>query len=241
MDPQSSERTATDVFILCGGQGTRLRSVVSDKPKVLVEVGGKPFLDILLEDLFHQGFKRIVLGVGYLRSHIIERYQGDKRIFFSEEEKPMGTGGAVKYAAPLITSEHLLVMNGDSFCEVDYACLQGFHFSKGALLSMVLTQSTDRTDTGNVTLDASGRIIDFQEKSGTSSLINAGIYLMHRDALTYMPSEDVFSIEHDFFPSILKKPCYGFVMESKVMDIGTPERYHIINAYFRERFRDNPQ
>lgn len=106
---------------------------------------------------------------------------------------------------------------------------------------MVLAKSTDRTDVGNVVLDEAGRILSFQEKNGTTGLSNAGIYLMHRNVFKHMPSEDIFSIERDFFPNVLEKSCYGFVVESKAMDIGTPERYRAIDAYFRERFRNSPR
>src|SRR3989344_3873475 len=154
-----------DVFILSGGVGTRLRSVVHDRPKVLAEIGGRPFLDILLEDLFLWGFQKIHLGVGHMKEHIIDQYQSDPRILFSEEEKALGTGGAVKHAAPLFTSEHVLVMNGDSFCEVDYRRLYEFHLKRKALMSIVLTRASDRTDAGNVIIDEKKRIVNFKEKA----------------------------------------------------------------------------
>jgi len=228
-----------DVFILCGGAGTRLRSVVSGMSKVIAEIGGRPFLDILLDNLFLWGFRRIYLGVGYMKEQIIGRYKHDSRILFSEEEKPLGTGGAIKHAAPLFSGEHVLVMNGDSFCAVDYGRFYDFHLKNKAFLSIVLAKESDRTDAGNVAIDSTGRITNFQEKSPAKNgerLINGGIYLMRRDVFDHMPAKDIFSIEHDFFPNILEKPCYGFVVDGEVMDIGIPERYWKINKYFSERF-----
>lgn len=232
--------SGVDVFILCGGAGTRLRQIVPDKPKVIASIGSRPFLDILLEDLFLWGFRKIYLGVGYMKEHVMDRYRRDSRIFFSEEEKPLGTGGAVKRAAPLFASEHVLVMNGDSFCAVDYGRFYDFHLKKKALLSIVLARASDRTDVGNVVIDGESRIVSFREKSSTGNgerFMSGGIYLMRRDAFGYMPAKDVFSIEYDFFPNILEKPCYGFVVDAEIMDIGTPERYSKINEYFSEHFR----
>ncbi|MDP3948320.1 MAG: nucleotidyltransferase family protein [bacterium] len=230
---------SSDAFILCGGKGTRLRSVVSEQPKVLAEIGGRPFLDILLEDLFLSGFRKIHLGVGYMKEYIIDRYRHDPRIIFSEEEGPLGTGGAIKRATPLFSGEHVLVMNGDSFCAVDYGRFYDFHLKNNAFLSIVLAKESDRADAGNVAIDGTGRITSFREKSPAENgerFINAGIYLMRRDVFKHMPAKNVFSIEHDFFPNVLEKPCYGFVVDGEVMDIGTPERYWKINEYFNERF-----
>lgn len=217
-----------DVIILCGGQGTRLRSVITDRPKVMAPMGGeRPFLDFLLEDLFSQGVKRVILAVGHLREQIREYYKNDSRIIISEEHEPLGTGGAVKNAASLVQSEHFLVMNGDSACEVDLSDFYKAHTSEDRLLSVVLTRPNERVDAGNVRIDAANRITDFKEKSGESgsTFINGGVYLMRQDALGHMPEQPAFSLEQDFFPKILQQSVYGYVIDSEVMDIGTPERY----------------
>lgn len=217
-----------DVLILSGGQGTRLRSVVSDRPKVMAEMGNeRPFIDVLVEDLFRQGVRRITLAIGYLGNQIKEYYKNDPRITFSEEVEPLGTGGAIKNARPLIQSEHFLVMNGDSVCTFDLRHFYETHRSEDRLISILLTKPTDRTDAGNVLVDDRGRIIDFKEKEGAvAGFINGGIYLMHQRVFDHMPEAAVFSVEKDFFPRVLEQPCYGYVVESEVMDIGTPERYH---------------
>ena len=221
-----------DVFVLCGGRGTRLRSVISDKPKILADIGGKPFIEILLDNLALHGFRRIILGVGHLKEEIINYFQANPRkdlqIEFSSEEAPLGTGGAVKKAKPLIKSNHFLAMNGDCFSPVDFRRFYETHLARKTLLSMVLTKTPDVSDYGKVELDGSGKIINFNEKkiSQKSALINAGIYLMRKDIFDFLPKKNRFSLEYDFFPKIiLNNRCYGFMVESEYIDIGTPEKY----------------
>lgn len=222
-----------DVVILCGGLGKRLRSVVFDQPKVLVKIGEKTFLDILINNLLLYGLKNIILSVGYLKEQIKNHfnYNYDKncdcKISFSEEEQPLGTGGALKKARPVIRSNPFMVMNGDSICKVDLRNFTDFHTEKKALLSIVLVRSKTAQDYGSVTLDNSQRITNFNEKiAGRSeNLINAGIYLMEKDIFSYMPEQNRFSLEYELFPKLINNRCYGFLTESEFIDIGTPERY----------------
>jgi len=227
-----------DVIILCGGLGKRLRPAVSDRPKALAKIEDKTFLDILIDELLKYGFKNIILCVGYLKEQIKDHfnYLKDYNIEFSEEESPLGTGGALKNARMLIKSDTFMVMNGDSICNVDFKNFFDFHIDKRAVLSMVLTRSLDTLDYGNVALDESQRIISFKEKIDTNkeSLINAGMYMMQKKIFAYVPEDDIFSLEYDLFPKLITDKCYGFISKSKMIDIGTPERYtkaiHIIGG-----------
>lgn len=220
-----------DVVILCGGRGERLRPVIGERPKVLAQIGKKAFLDILIDDILQRGFKRIILSVGYLKEQIIEHFE-PKRCYsleFCEEEVPLGTGGAIKRAQPLIKSEPFLVMNGDSICKVNFGEFYRFHIEKEGILSMVGVKPhiAQYQDYGAVRLDDSCRIRSFREKvaGGKSDLISAGIYLMRSDIFYHMPTETRFSLEYDLFPRIIDERCYGFLCESELIDIGTPERY----------------
>lgn len=231
-----------DVLILCGGLGKRLRPCVNDRPKVLAEIGGRPFLEILISNLLRYGFKNIILSVGYMREEI-KKYFGNKkmgRLIFSEEEIPLGTGGAVKKAETLIKSSPFLVINGDSICKVDFGKFYDFHINKKAIMSMVLARSEASNDYGLITLDASNRITSFREKAVEvkDGLISAGIYLMQKDIFSYMPDKSCFSLECDFFPKIIKKDCYGFLSNNKLIDIGTPGRYKKAKQIL-ERKQDN--
>lgn len=222
-----------DVFILCGGQGARLRPVISDKPKILADIGGRPFIEILLDSLASYGFRRIILGVGYLKEEIINYFQDNPRkdfkIEFSEEEKPLGTGGAVKKVKPLIKSDHFLVMNGDCLFSVDFEKFYQSHLGKKAMLSMVLANAVDDSSNyGRVMLASDNKIMSFNEKR---NLISAGIYFIRKDVFDFMSSEDSFSLEYDFFPKILDS-SYGFICDEGFIDIGTPERYQKANRLF---------
>lgn len=225
----SSSLEEIDVVILCGGLGTRLRPVVFDRPKVLAEIGGKTFLEILVDSLTAQGFKNIILCVGYLKDQVknLFNYNKSYNITFSEEEEPLGTGGALKKAIPLIKSNPFMVMNGDSICKINFKEFYYFHINKKAIVSLILARSKTPRDFGSVVIDDSQRIISFKEKveCREECLINAGIYLMQRDVLSYMPDEAHFSLEYDLFSKLVENKCYGFITDSELIDIGTPERY----------------
>lgn len=230
-----------DVIVLCGGFGKRLKSVIHDTPKVLAKIGDTTFLDILINNISLYGFKDIVLCIGHLKEQIKRHfdyhcddyhdYHGyDRNIYnitFSEEEEPLGTGGALKNAEWLIKSDPFIVMNGDSICNVNFRGLLDFHIYKKALLSIVLTKSLTSKDYGTVLLNDSSIITNFSEKSINNKeiLINAGIYIMQKDIFSYMPIQKTFSLEYDLFPKLCNNKCYGFMTGGRVIDIGTPERY----------------
>jgi len=220
-----------DVVVLCGGKGERLRELVSDRPKPLAEINQKPFLDILIEHIAQQGFKRFVLCTGY-KGDVIKRhyhnYNLNLEFVFSEEEKPLGTGGAVNNAKSFITSDTFMVMNGDSLCPLNYKDFFSFHKQKKALLSIALTTITSGKDYGSVILGERQRVAAFDEKEGgvrKQKFINAGIYLMEKQIFPFMEIGDVFSLERDFFPQMLNNSFYGYITEHPFIDIGTPERF----------------
>lgn len=224
---RSSNLSDVDVVILAGGLGKRLRSLVSDRPKVLAEVGQRPFLDILINYLRNTGFSRIILSIGYLKDQIKERY-ANQGILFAEEETPLGTGGGIKNAQELIRSKNFFVMNGDSWIPsgVNMNMIHNFHKDKKALATVVLSSPRIQKDYGVVFLDKENLISHFNEKSkeeGTHFL-NAGIYLLNQELFSRM-SQTPFSLESDFFPSLIGEAFYGFPIEGEVVDIGTPERY----------------
>ncbi len=230
LDSLSSGLKDLDVVILCGGEGKRLRSIINDRPKSLAPVGNKVFLDIILDNLISFGFKRIILSVGHLKEKIINYYNQYKacQILFSEEKKPLGTGGAIKKTKPFIKSDHFLAMNGDSYIPLDFVKFYDNHLKNQPLVSVALVKIEDIRDYGSVNLDNDGKIVNFNEKIliKKTGLINAGVYLMKKDIFFHMPEEESFSLEYDFFPKILNShSCHGFISEGELIDIGTPERY----------------
>jgi len=238
-DTKPNPLATTDALILCGGAGTRLRPVISDKPKGLAPLGGRPFLDILVEDLLEQGFRRLIFCVGYLKEQIIGRYRDrdDAEYLFSEEDAPLGTGGAIQNALPLVCSDPFLVSNGDSFCTVDLGEFYLFHHRKEAIASLVLARVDERHDGGIVCLDETQRILSFVEKSGTRDqqhcFVNAGMYLMQKETVELHRESSPLSLEYDVFPALVKSNrCFGFVVGSQLFDIGTPERYRKANGEY---------
>ncbi|PKN70592.1 MAG: galactokinase [Deltaproteobacteria bacterium HGW-Deltaproteobacteria-10] len=224
----NSELAKIDVVILCGGLGTRLRAISPDMPKALMPFAGRPFIDILIESLLPFGFRRFVLCVGHLREKIRENFQArDYDVVFSEEEEPLGTGGALKNAASIIGSSSFLAMNGDSICPVDFSRFHSFHIQKDGIVSLVLAEPLPGQDYGAIEVDGNQRVISFKEKKEcrNTMFINGGIYLMKRDVFGLMPALARFSLENDFFPKIISEGCYGFRTNAEVIDIGTPERY----------------
>ncbi len=232
--PEERAFSNIDVVILAGGLGKRLRSAVSDRPKVLAEIAGKPFLDILIDNLLQKGFRRIILSVGYLAYQIKDRY-AKRGILFAEEESPLGTGGGVKNTEALVESDHFFVMNGDSWMPegVDLRALHDFHKKKNALATVVLARPREEKDYGAVFLDNEGKISRFNEKTKEENdhFLNAGVYLMSKEVFPRMPTGP-FSIEVDFFPGLIGDAFYGFPANGEVVDIGTPERYKAAQEKF---------
>ncbi|MBV5322382.1 MAG: NTP transferase domain-containing protein [Ilumatobacteraceae bacterium] len=228
---------AVDALILCGGLGSRLKSMFPDRPKGLASVAGRPVLDILVDDLLQQGFRRIILCVGHMKEQIIGYYEHrkDAQYIFSCENEPLGTGGAVAQALPLVSGESMLIMNGDSFCRVDYSGLVQFHQARKALASIVLVTADERRDCGVIVMGEEDRILSFSEKPSVQEpegeFINAGVYLLQKKAFDKVPWKVPFSLEQQLFPSLVdSRQCYGIFVAGTVTDIGTPERYLSANA-----------
>lgn len=232
----------TEVLILCGGLGTRLRPVIGENQKVLAKVSERPFLHILLDDLAGKGFRKFVLLTGHQRDDVrrsIEETYGKRTelsFAYSEEDSPLGTGGALKKALPLVDGDTFVVVNGDTFCDVSYQKFLSSHRANDAHLTIALVPS-EREDGGNVLLDSAHRITAFTEKGNktTDSYVNAGAYCMTKGIASFFPSDGIFSLEKDVFPRVVEaKQCFGFPSEESMLDIGTPERYQSAETFFNE-------
>jgi len=234
-----------DVFILCGGLGTRLRAVSKGVPKSMVEINKHPFLNIIITYLASFGFKRFILGIGYKADYIVDYYKNYKipgiDILFSRENIILGTGGAVSNSRKLLRRDNLpfLVLNGDSFCKFNPLEFLSFHKQKKASISILLRKVSRCEDYGSIKIDKNYRILSFCEKSSSlkSGWINSGVYLFEKKIFSLMPKKRKFSLETDFFPSILNKKCFGFVYNKLFIDIGTPQRYLKARSLFN---RNNP-
>ncbi len=226
--------------VLAGGLGTRLRPVLADCPKILAPVKGKPFLAYLLEHLAGQGLRDVVLCVGY-RSEQVEAVFGRSyaglRVAYSCEHAPLGTAGAVRLALPMLKSEPVLVINGDSFCRPDLASFFRRHEARRAAATLLLTRVPDTRRYGRVQLDDDGLIRAFAEKGEHDGpgWINAGVYLLSRQLLAEIPEQTAVSLEREIFPGWLGRGLYGCASESPFLDIGTPASYAVAEEFFSAR------
>jgi D-glycero-alpha-D-manno-heptose 1-phosphate guanylyltransferase len=218
-----------DFLILCGGLGTRLRSVTGDSPKVMADVQGEPFLDFLLRYLIKQGARRVILCAGYKAEALEKHYQEKFReieICLSIEKEPLGTGGAFKNAQSLIRNDHVFGLNGDCFTPVNYQKLFSFHKEKKALGTLVAVKIEGNKDFGTIVTNDRDEVVAFKEKFETKEVqfISAGIYCFHKSIFDMMPA-DKFSIEYHLFPKMIGDRFYGFKVDAPFIDIGTPERF----------------
>jgi NDP-sugar pyrophosphorylase family protein len=226
---------ACDVLILCGGLGTRLRSVVSDRAKPMAMVHGRPFLDLLVDQIVAYGFRRVILCVGYradsIKAHVASRT--DCRILVSEEPRPLGTAGALRLSVPLLETSTTVVFNGDSYCPIDAAALIDFHRRKKAIGTLALLPAAEGRAGGVVTVDENDRVTEFVEKPGSdvSGHFNAGIYVFERRAFELIPEATACSLEIDVLSS-LRPHVYGFHMEAPLYDIGTPDGLRAFTDFY---------
>lgn len=229
-----------ECIILAGGLGTRLREVVSDVPKCMAEVAGKPFLSYLLDWCKVQSFGRVILSLGYLSEVVtswIEKNEYPFEIIYAKEEEPLGTGGAIKLAMRSVLGERAVVINGDTFFNVDITELYTFHNEKSANISLALKPMTDFDRYGRVELNTDNRIIAFIEKQQCrEGLINGGVYLIDKDVLL---SDKELPLKFSFEKNILEAkintlPIYGNIQDTYFIDIGIPEDYRKANVDFAQ-------
>lgn len=234
--PKTADTNITAV-ILAGGLGTRLRSVISKKPKVIAEVNNRPFIIYLLKQLDNLGLNKVVISTGYM-SEVVKKEIGNNynkmNIIYSEEKKPLGTGGAIRLALPLIETQFVLVMNGDSYLDIN---LNKFiewtnHIKPDAAICLAKMKDTKRF--GRVVLKDDYRIKSFVEKSSNDipGYINAGIYILDKELISTMVPDEFCSIERDLFPNWINKNSYGYVCNNKFLDIGTPESFRQADNFF---------
>lgn len=228
-----------EAIILAGGRGTRLRSITGESPKVLAQVAGRPFLEHVLDGLSRHGFGRVVLAVGYgrgqIRAHFNDRYAGIDLVY-SEENEPLGTGGAVRQALGYAASDHVFVLNGDTWAAVDYSAMLHAHLAQGAQLSIAVASVLDLGRFGAVDI-TEGRVSSFRER-GTSGpgYINAGIYLMQQALFSSLNFPKSFSFERDVLECHLSRfRPLAFKTEGEFIDIGVPADYARANAQFGAR------
>ncbi len=223
--------------ILAGGLGTRLRPVIADKPKALAPVQGRPFITFLLDLLATAGVERIVFCIGHKGDQIAttlgETYDGIELVY-SKEPSPRGTAGALRLALPLLGADPILILNGDSFCEVDLKAFVCFHETRKADATLLLTRVEDARQYGAVELAPDGRITAFTEKGhNRPGWVNAGVYLLRRRFLATVPVDCHVSLEQDTFTRWIGRGLFGYSHGGRFIDIGLPESYARAEQFFQ--------
>jgi len=215
--------------ILAGGKGVRLRKVINDIPKPMAPVAGKPFLEYLILQLKKYNIRDVVISIGY-KGDAIKSYFGngekwDMNISYSPEDEPLGTGGALKKAINMVDDEQFIVMNGDSYLDIDLTEFLDFHMERHAGTTLSLVHRNDTSRYGRVEINKEAKVHRFIGKGVSGyGLINGGIYVFHQDIVDIIPAGNI-SLEDKILPIIIEKGLFGMTVNGFFIDIGIPEDY----------------
>ncbi len=211
--------------ILAGGLGTRLRSVISDIPKPMADINGLPFLEYLFRYLTKYNIDEVVLAVGYkhdvIENHFHDNYK-DIKIVYSIEDEPLGTGGAIKKASKLLQDNNILIINGDTFFDIDLDKFYDNHIKSKSLISIASKEMFDFDRYGSLDIN-NNKVISFNEKKYLNKgIINGGIYIINKQIF-----DNIDLIKFSFEKEILEKNknIYAFLFDGFFIDIGIPEDY----------------
>ncbi|HMT04697.1 MAG TPA: NDP-sugar synthase [Solirubrobacterales bacterium] len=218
-------------LVLVGGKGTRLRPLTLETPKPALTLVDRPFMNYMTEWLGRHGVDEVILACGFLPDEMQETLgegePGGPRLKYVVEEEALGTGGAIRYALPHL-EERFFALNGDVLADLDLSALWKQHVETNARATLGLYRVEDSSSYGLVDIDERGRVLRFSEKDPDrtgSGLINAGTYVLERDAVAEMPEGREVSIEREFFPSITGRGLCARELEGYWMDFGTQDRY----------------
>jgi len=227
-------------FILAGGKGSRLRSVVADRPKVMAEVSGRPFITYLFDQLAAAGFRKIVISTGYMAETVAvglgDAYRSVK-LHYSREYQPLDTGGALRHSLPMLDGDYVLVMNGDSYVDIELKAYLKWFFDRKREAALLLVEVPDTRRFGSVDMDSDNRLISFSEKRERSGKgwVNGGIYIIKASLVGSIPSAVPCSLEREFFPGLLGRDFFGFRYSGTFIDIGTPESFAAADQFMKTR------
>lgn len=224
--------------ILVGGLGTRLQPLTNDRPKSVLPVLNRPFMEYTFAYLRQYGIKDIILTLNYL-PEVIRSYFGDGsrygvRLTYCYEEEPMGTAGAIKNAESYLDGT-FVALNGDVFTDLDLNDMLELHRGSHAKTTISLQQVEDPSAFGVVETDNNRRVLRFIEKppreEATTNWINAGIYILEPEVLKYVPENTHYMVERGLFPALLdmNEPVYGYHFRGYWLDMGTPVTYFNLN------------
>lgn len=220
----------TEAIVLAGGLGTRLKTVVTELPKSLAPVAGRPFLSYLLDHAKKQGIEKFIFALGYkteLIEEFVRKYLPEASYAFSIEKEPLGTGGAIYRACKQASSANILVLNADTFYGIQYPQLAGMHELRKAACTLALKPMKEFERYGAVYMDEENTVRGFSEKKYQSSgLINGGVYALKVEPFVQKSFPETFSFEKDFLETeCVKGNILGVVSDAYFIDIGLPGDY----------------
>ncbi len=229
-----------EAVILAGGFGTRLQSVVADVPKPMAPVKGKPFLQYILDYCIKQGIESVVLSTGY-KHEVIFSFFGSQyktiQIQYAHEKEPLGTGGGIQFALQKCLDENVVVLNGDTFFDVDLQELENQHIKAQSEFSIAAKKMYHFNRYGIIqTLE--NRITAFEEKRAVEEgIINAGVYIINRTKFLALQLPQKFSMEKNYMEKFFfSKPFYAFEFSGYFIDIGIPEDYEKVQVDFKNNY-----
>lgn len=231
MNGPDVKHSLPDCIVLAGGAGSRLRGVLPEGvPKILAPVAGKPFAWWLIQQLYQQGVRYVVLALGYGATRVresiaAEAWPGDLTIQTVVEESPLGTGGALRCAFDSTQSDPVLLVNGDTLTDVDLHELVACHVRNHASVTMALADVPDASRYGAVACLPNGLVTGFEEKSQKTALprlINAGVYCLARRWVVEIPVEKTLSLERELLPAMIGQGFFACRVVHRFIDIGTP-------------------
>lgn len=219
-----------EAIILAGGLGTRLRSVVSEVPKCMAPIAGKPFLHYVIAHLQKQGVEKFIFSIGYKSETIIDYINAHPSLSntqYSIEDEPLGTGGAIKLACIKATEKNVLVLNGDTLFSINVANLSALHELKIADCTLSLKPMKNFDRYGVVELNGDLKVDSFKEKQFyKTGFINGGVYALDSQKFAIEDLPEKFSFEKDYLEKFYtKRKLFGFVEDKYFIDIGIPEDY----------------
>jgi len=219
-----------DVFVLAGGLGTRIRSVLGDTPKLLSPIGERTYLEYLLSWLRKFGARRVVFGLGHRAQEVVAYFRdhpvSDLTIDLVIETTQLGTAGAVRFARPKLHTDPVLVLNGDSFVDADLCKLIERQRATGGLGTILCAEVDNAERFGRVILDRHGYVDRFIEKDShfhSPGIISAGVYAFSASLLDQISTGEAVSLEQDVFPGLPAGSLAAVSGAFRFIDIGTPE------------------
>jgi D-glycero-alpha-D-manno-heptose 1-phosphate guanylyltransferase len=234
-----------EAIILAGGVGSRLRSVVNDRPKVLALISEQPFLKYIIDFLIGSGVTKLVFSLGYLSSQItdfVSELQLDMNYEFSIENKQLGTGGAIKKAINFVNDENVIIVNADTYFNVNLRNMMKQHIFNNADCTISLKYLINFNRYGTVIINDDNKITSFIEKKQTENgFISAGYLIINKKKFQEQTHNfpEIFSLETDYLQKISNTNIYGYISDGFFIDIGIPEDYLFAQNYFKKIIQNN--